>query len=113
MRKIQRTFTEKKHHACLHTDNVIIGSTPYVHRSTSAPEYILHYIRATGVALHLQLHARQSDKLFTARCYASALIAWPWACVRLSFTSRCSVEVAERIELVLARELPSTSPTLC
>ena len=33
--------------------------------------------------------------------------------VRLSVTSRCSVETAERIELVfLAGELPSTRPTL-
>jgi len=34
-------------------------------------------------------------------------------CVRPSVTSRCSIETAERIELVLAYELPSTRPTLC
>jgi len=33
--------------------------------------------------------------------------------VSVSVTSRCSVEPAERIELVLARELLSTRPTLC
>jgi len=33
--------------------------------------------------------------------------------VRLSLTSRSSTETAERIELVLACELPSTRPTLC
>jgi len=33
--------------------------------------------------------------------------------VSMSVTSRCSVETAERIELVLARELLSTRPTLC
>ena len=33
--------------------------------------------------------------------------------VRPSVTSRCSVEAAERIELVLACVLPSTRPTLC
>jgi len=33
--------------------------------------------------------------------------------VRLSVTSRCSIEMVERIELVLACELPSTRPTLC
>ena len=33
--------------------------------------------------------------------------------VRLSVTSWCSFETAERIELVLACELPSTHPTLC
>ena len=33
--------------------------------------------------------------------------------VRLSVTSRCSIETAERIELVLACEFPSTRPTLC
>ena len=30
-----------------------------------------------------------------------------------NFTSRCSVETAERIALVFAWELPSTYPTLC
>jgi len=35
------------------------------------------------------------------------------SCVRLSVTSRCSVETAEQIELVLACEFPSTRPTLC
>jgi len=34
-------------------------------------------------------------------------------CVRLSVTSRSSIETDERIELFLARELPSTHPTLC
>ena len=34
-------------------------------------------------------------------------------CVRPSVTSRCSIETNERIELVLACELPSTRPTLC
>jgi len=33
---------------------------------------------------------------FTARCYASAVLAMS---VRLSVTSRCSIETAERIEL--------------
>jgi len=33
--------------------------------------------------------------------------------VRLSVTSRCSVETTERIELFLACELSSTRPTLC
>ena len=33
--------------------------------------------------------------------------------VRLSVTSRCSIETAERSELGLAHELPSTRPTLC
>jgi len=33
--------------------------------------------------------------------------------VSVSVTSRSSVETAERIELVLAWELNSTSPTLC
>jgi len=32
--------------------------------------------------------------------------------VRLSVTRRCSIETGERIELVLACELPSTRPTL-
>jgi len=34
-------------------------------------------------------------------------------CLCLSVTSQCFVEMAERIELVLAWELPSTSPALC
>jgi len=34
-------------------------------------------------------------------------------CLCLSGTSRSSVETDERIELVLARELPSTRPALC
>ena len=34
-------------------------------------------------------------------------------CLSVSVTSRCSVETGERIELVLAWELPSTYPTLC
>jgi len=34
-------------------------------------------------------------------------------CARLSVTSRSSIETDERIELFLARELPSTHPTLC
>ena len=41
--------------------------------------------------------------LFTARCYASAVLAMglcPSVCVCLSVTSRCSIKTAERIELV-------------
>jgi len=40
---------------------------------------------------------------FTARCYASAVLAMglrPCLSVSVSVTSRCSVETAERIELV-------------
>jgi len=33
--------------------------------------------------------------------------------VRLSGTSRCSIETVDQIELVLAWELPSTYHTLC
>jgi len=32
--------------------------------------------------------------------------------LRLSVTSRCSIETSERIELILACELPSICPTL-
>jgi len=55
---------------------------------------------------------------FTALCYASAVLATA-VCpsvsvsVSVSVTSQCSIETAERIELVLARELPSTRPTRC
>ena len=51
--------------------------------------------------------------VFTARCYASAVIAMGLCLsVRLSVRSQCSIETAERIELVLACELPSTRPTV-
>ena len=41
------------------------------------------------------------DLLFTARCYASAVLAMGLCpSIPLSVTSRCSIETAERIELV-------------
>jgi len=49
----------------------------------------------------------RNPKCFTARCYASAVLAMA-LCPSVSVTSRCSIETAERIELVLACELPST-----
>ena len=63
-------------------------------------------IEAFRIALHV----------FTARCYASAVLArgmCPYLSVCLSVTSRCSIETVERIELVLAYELPSTRPIHC
>jgi len=51
--------------------------------------------------------------IFTARCYASAVLAMGLC---LSVTSRCSIETAERIELVFgmwASFHGSTCPTLC
>jgi len=51
--------------------------------------------------------AREILNVFTARCYASAVLAMA-LCPSVSVTSRCSIETAERIELVLACELPST-----
>ena len=39
------------------------------------------------------------EYFFTARCYASAVLAMG-LCPYLSVTSRCSIETAERIELV-------------
>jgi len=48
--------------------------------------------------------------VITARCYASAVLAMGLC---PSVTSRCSIETAERIELVLVCELPSTRPKLC
>jgi len=46
-----------------------------------------------------------------ARRYASA--GTSYGPVPVSVTSRCSIETAERLELVLAWELSSTYPTLC
>ena len=46
-----------------------------------------------------------------ARVLAMAL--YMSVCVRLSVTSRSSIETVEQIGLVLARELLSASPTLC
>jgi len=48
----------------------------------------------------------------TAWCYASAVYAVA-LCSCLSATSRSSVKVAERIELVSPMGAPSTCPTLC
>ena len=57
-----------------------------------------------------QLHA----VIFTARCYACAVLAMGLCpSVSVSVTSRCFIETAERIELFLACELPSTGPALC
>ena len=48
---------------------------------------------------------------FTARCYAFAVLALSLCLsVHMSVTSRCSIETAEQIELVLACELPSRLP---
>jgi len=57
----------------------------------------------------------QADRrlIFTARCYASAVLAMGLCPSVSSVTSRYSIETAERIELILACELPSTLPTLC
>ena len=53
----------------------------------------------------------------SARRYASAGTSYGPVSVCLfvavCVTSRCSIEVVGRIELVLAWRLPSTSPTLC
>ena len=51
----------------------------------------------------------RSPHFFTARRYASAVLA---VVVCLSVTSRYCIETTGRIELVLARRLPSTYPTL-
>ena len=52
--------------------------------------------------------------VFTVRCYARVVLAMGLCLsVRLSVTSRCSIKTNERIELLLAYELPSTHPTLC
>jgi len=42
---------------------------------------------------------REINKVFTAQCYASAVLAMG-LCLCSSVTSQCSVEMAERIELI-------------
>jgi len=51
----------------------------------------------------IALPTTQPSRTFTARCYASAVLAMA-LCLsdRLSVTSRCSIETAERIELVFS-----------
>jgi len=57
--------------------------------------------RFTASEVGLYYSANESFSLFTARCYASAVLAMGLCLsVRLSVTSRCSIETAERIELV-------------
>ena len=58
--------------------------------------------------------ASVKSRLITARCYASAVLAMVLClCPCLSVTSRSSTKTAERIELFLACDLPSTRPTVC
>ena len=52
--------------------------------------------RPLCMAFSTAVDARSS--VFTARCYACAVLAM--ACVRPSVTSRCSIETAERFELI-------------
>ena len=53
---------------------------------------------AASVRCGLSVRSADALVVFTARCYASAVLAMG-LCVRLSVTSRCSIETVERIKL--------------
>ena len=60
-------------------------------------------IIGNAVAELTPLRHTQHQAIFTARCYASAVLAMglcPFMSVSMSVTSLCSIETAERIELV-------------